>query len=102
MDSHPDSNILDYLRKIGDWEVLCSHFKVQQSTVAAFQQSPQMLTLYDCLKVFKDSGELMSYSCWEKVVSTVCGAPFLKKLLGHSEEAATDHQYTPLHYPNPI
>ena len=83
-----DLNLLfDYLYEIADWVVLCSRLRVKKGTIAGIQNNPKITnTLYSCLEAFVDLGE--PYSCWEKVVSTVCGPPFIKKRLGKT--IATD------------
>ena len=74
--------LYDYLyNDIGDREVLCSRLGVKKGKIATIRDSPQASRkLYSCLEAFVDLGE--PYSCWEKVVSTVCGPPFIKKRLG--------------------
>ena len=66
---------------IDDWETLCSRLEVKKGKIATIRDSPQASRkLYSCLEAFVDLGE--PDSCWEKVVSTVCGPPFIKKRLG--------------------
>ena len=81
--------LFDYLYEIGDWQVLCSRLHVKKGTVAEIRNNPQMpQKLYSCVEAFVDLGE--PYSCWEKVVSTVCGPPFFKRKLGKT--IATDQR----------
>ena len=63
---------------IWDWEELCSRLGVKKGKMAIIRNRPQVSRkLYSCLEAFVDLGE--PYSCWEKVVSTVCGPPFYVK-----------------------
>ena len=75
------NDLYDYLYKVGNWELLCSRLGVEEGTIAEIREDSQpSKKLYNCLKAFVDYGE--PRSCWEKVVSTVCGSGFGKKKLG--------------------
>ena len=74
-------DLYDYLHKVGNWDLLCSRLGVDEGIIAEIREDSQASKkLYNCLKAFVDLGE--PYSCWEKVVSTVCGPGFGKKKLG--------------------
>ena len=73
--------LYNYLHEIGKWDILCSRLGVERGTIAEIREDSQAeKKLYSCLEAFVDLGE--PDSCWEKVVSTVCGPGFYKRKLG--------------------
>ena len=77
-------NVLyDYLHEVGQWDILCARLGVDEGTIAEIKEDPQTSRkLYNCLKAFVDYGK--PDSCYEKVVSVVCGPPFKKRKLGRN------------------